>query len=80
MHNKFYLIILLEFSTFFLWTYSLSVNEVENKKSGHRAKKLSLKLIQKISLKKLFKYSANVRVNIKEQSRLYLKTYIQYIL
>jgi hypothetical protein len=70
MHNKFYLIILLEFSTFFLWTYSLSANEVENKKSGHRAKKLSLKLIQKISLKKLFKYNANVRVNIKEQSRL----------
>jgi hypothetical protein len=70
MHNKFYLIILLEFSTFFLWTYSLSANEVENKKSGHRAKKLSLKLIQKISLKKLFKYNANVRVNTKETARL----------
>ena len=70
MHNKFYLIILLEFSTFFLWTYSLSANEVENKKSGHRAKKLSFKLIQKISLKKLFKYNANVRVNTKETARL----------
>jgi len=49
------------FSTFSLWTYNLSANEVKYKK---------------IILIELFKYSANVRVNIEELVKLYQKTYI----
>ena len=63
------IIILLEFSTFFLWTYNISANEIKYKKSGYRAKKISIKLQQKINLEMLFKYNANVRVNIKEPVR-----------